>query len=83
MEFPEPVISLSVEPKSKADQDKMGKALQNLLKKIQHSVHILTKKLVKQSSLVWVNFTLISIVDRMKREFKVEANVGAPQVCLP
>ena len=60
MEFPEPVISLSVEPKSKADQDKMGQALQNYKKKIQHSVHIQTKKLVKQLSQVWVSFTLIS-----------------------
>ena len=60
MDFPEPVISLSVEPKSKADQDKMGAALVKFKKKIQHSALILTKKLVKLSSLVWVNFTLIS-----------------------
>ena len=71
---------LAIEPKSKADQDKMGTALQNLQKKILLSELILIKKLVKQSSLVWVNFTLIFIVDRMRREFKVEANVGAPQV---
>ena len=58
MVFPEPVISLSVEPKSKADQDKMGQLLyKNLKKKIQHSVRTLTQKLVKQLSLVWVNFT--------------------------
>ena len=60
MQFPEPVISVAIEPKSKADQDKMGIALQNYLKKIQHSVHIQIRKLVKQSSLVWVSFTLIS-----------------------
>ena len=57
MDFPEPVIQLSVEPKSKADQDKMGIALHKLLKKIQHSELILTQKLVKQLLLVWVNFT--------------------------
>ena len=59
---PEPVIQLMVEPKSKADQDKMGIALQNWLKKIQHSALKLTLKLVKQLSLVWVNFTLTSLL---------------------
>lgn len=60
MEFPEPVISVAIEPKSKADQDKMGTALSKLSEEDQHSVLTLTKKLAKQSSLVWVNFTLIS-----------------------
>ncbi len=60
MEFPEPVISVAIEPKSKADQDKMGTALSKLSEEIQHSVLTLTKKLAKLSSLVWVNFTLIS-----------------------
>lgn len=59
---PEPVIQLMVEPKSKADQDKMGIALQNWLKKIQHSALKQTLKLVKQLSLVWVNFTLTSLL---------------------
>ena len=56
IEVPEPVIQLMVEPKTKADQDK------NLPKKIQHSVLKLTLKLVKQLSLVWVNFTLMSLL---------------------
>ena len=62
IEVPEPVIQLMVEPKSKADQDKMGIALQNWLKKIQHSALKQTLKLVKQLSLVWVNFTLTSLL---------------------
>ena len=49
MEFPEPVIHVAIEPKSKAGQEKMGIALAKLLKKIQHLKHIQTKKLVKQS----------------------------------
>ena len=57
MEFPEPVIQVAIEPKSKADQDKMGVALQNYLKKILLSVLKQTWKQAKQSSLVWVNFT--------------------------
>ena len=81
IEVPEPVIQLMVEPKTKADQDKMAIGLQkNLLKKIQHSVLKLTLKLVKLLSLVWVNFTLMSLLTVLKREHKVEANVGAPQV---
>lgn len=59
---PEPVIQLMVEPKSKADQDKMGIALQNLLKKIQHSALKQTLKLVKQLSQVRVSFTLMSLL---------------------
>ncbi len=56
------------------------KLLQNLQKKILHSVLIQIRKQVRQSLLVWVSFTLEIIVDRLLREFKVEANVGAPQV---
>ena len=62
IEVPEPVIQLMVEPKTKADQDKMGIGLQKLAEKIQHSVLKLTLKLVKQLSLVWVNFTLMSLL---------------------
>ena len=59
--FPEPVIQLLVEPKTKADQDKMGIALQKLAEEDPY-IHVLklTLKLVKLLSLVWVNFTLIS-----------------------
>lgn len=57
IEVPEPVIQLMVEPKTKADQDKMGVASKNWLKKIQLSVLKQTQKRVKQLSLVWVNFT--------------------------
>lgn len=80
MEFPEPVISIAVEPKTKADQEKMGLALGRLAKE-------------DPSFRVWIdeesNQTIIAgmgelhleiIVDRMKREFNVEANVGKPQV---
>ena len=62
IEVPEPVIQLMVEPKTKADQDKMLSVFKNLLKKIQHSVLKLTLKLVKLLSLVWVNFTLMSLL---------------------
>ena len=80
MEFPEPVISLSVEPKSKADQDKMGQALQKLQEE---------DPTFRAHTDVETGETIISgmgelhldiLVDRMKREFHVEANVGAPQV---
>jgi elongation factor G len=80
MEFPEPVISLSVEPKSKADQDKMGQALQKLQEE---------DPTFRAHTDVETGETIISgmgelhldiLVDRMKREFNVEANVGAPQV---
>ncbi|MEK3806537.1 MULTISPECIES: elongation factor G [unclassified Metabacillus] len=80
MEFPEPVISLSVEPKSKADQDKMSTALSKLSEE---------DPTFKAHTDTETGQTIISgmgelhldiIVDRMRREFKVEANVGAPQV---
>ncbi len=80
MEFPEPVIEVAVEPKSKADQEKMGVALSRLAAE---------DPSFKVSSNVETGQTIIKgmgelhleiIVDRMKREFKVDANVGAPQV---
>ncbi len=80
MEFPEPVIELAIEPKTKAGQGKWVKLLQNLQKKILLSVLILIRKQVRQSSLVWVSFIWISSLTVLLREFKVEANVGAPQV---
>jgi elongation factor G len=78
--FPEPVISVAIEPKTKADQEKMGLALQKLAEE---------DPTFRVSSDEEINQTLISgmgelhleiLVDRMKREFKVEANVGRPQV---
>ncbi len=81
MDFPEPVISVAVEPKTKADQEKMGIALGKLAQEDpSFRVCILMKNQVKLLFLVWVSYILIFIVDRMKREFKVEANVGKPQV---
>ncbi|HDT7591725.1 TPA: elongation factor G [Enterococcus faecium] len=80
MEFPEPVIQVAIEPKSKADQDKMGVALQKLSEE---------DPTFRAETNVETGETIISgmgelhldiIVDRMRREFKVEANVGAPQV---
>ncbi|RDW18553.1 elongation factor G [Oceanobacillus chungangensis] len=80
MEFPAPVISVAIEPKTKADQDKMGIALSKLAEE---------DPTFKTETNVETGQTIISgmgelhldiIVDRMKREFKVEANVGAPQV---
>ncbi|MCB5954771.1 elongation factor G [Enterococcus sp. CWB-B31] len=80
IEFPEPVIQVAVEPKSKADQDKMGVALQKLAEE---------DPSFRVESNVETGETVISgmgelhldvLVDRMRREFKVEANVGAPQV---
>ena len=80
MEFPEPVIGVAIEPKTKADQDKMGIALAKLAEE---------DPTFKTETNVETGQTIISgmgelhldiIVDRLKREFKVEANVGAPQV---
>lgn len=78
--FPEPVISLAIEPKTKADQEKMGLALQRLAEedptfkiKVNHETG---------QTIIWGmgELHLDVLVDRMKREFKVDANVGAPQV---
>jgi elongation factor G len=80
MEFPEPVISLSVEPKTKADQDKMGMALA----KLQEEDPTFRAHTDQETGEVIIagmgELHLDVLVDRMKREFKVEANVGAPQV---
>jgi elongation factor G len=80
MEFPEPVISVAVEPKTKADQEKMGIALQKLAKE-DPSFRVQTDEESGQTIISGMGeLHLDIIVDRMKREFKVEANVGAPQV---
>ena len=80
MEFPEPVIHLSVEPKSKADQDKMTTALQKLQEE-DPTFHARTDQETGQVIIGGMGeLHLDIIVDRMRREFKVEANVGAPQV---
>ncbi|RXJ03035.1 elongation factor G [Anaerobacillus alkaliphilus] len=80
MQFPEPVISLSVEPKSKADQDKMGMALSKLAEE-DPTFKTHTDEETGQTIIAGMGeLHLDIIVDRMRREFKVEANVGAPQV---
>ena len=80
MQFPEPVIQLSVEPKSKADQDKMGQALQKLQEE-DPTFRAHTDQETGQTIIAGMGeLHLDIIVDRMRREFKVEANVGAPQV---
>ena len=80
MEFPEPVISVAVEPKTKADQEKMGIALQRLAKE-DPSFRVSTDQESGQTIISGMGeLHLEIIVDRMKREFKVEANVGKPQV---
>ncbi|WP_318616150.1 elongation factor G [Sporosarcina sp. YIM B06819] len=80
MEFPEPVISLSVEPKTKADQDKMGMALA----KLQEEDPTFRAHTDQETGEVIIagmgELHLDVLVDRMRREFNVEANVGAPQV---
>ena len=80
MEFPDPVITLSVEPKTKADQEKMGIAL-NRLSAEDPSFRVSTDHESGQTIIAGMGeLHLDIIVDRMRREFKVEANVGAPQV---
>jgi len=80
MEFPEPVISVAVEPKSKADQDKMGHALGKLAQE-DPSFRVHTDEESGQTIISGMGeLHLDIIVDRMKREFKVEANIGKPQV---
>ena len=80
MEFPDPVISVAVEPKTKADQEKMGLALQRLAKE-DPSFRVSTDQESGQTIIAGMGeLHLEIIVDRMKREFKVEANVGKPQV---
>jgi elongation factor G len=80
MEFPEPVISVAVEPKTKVDQEKMGFALQRLAKE-DPSFRVHTDPESGQTIIEGMGeLHLEIIVDRMKREFKVDANVGKPQV---
>ncbi|WP_312242292.1 elongation factor G [Pantoea sp.] len=80
MEFPDPVISLSIEPKTKGDQEKMGIALQRLAAE-DPSFHLHTDQESGQSIISGMGeLHLEIIVDRMKREFGVEANIGRPQV---
>lgn len=80
IEFPEPVIDIAVEPKSKADQEKMGIALSKLAEE-DPSFKTYTDQETGQTIIAGMGeLHLDVIVDRMKREFKVEANVGKPQV---
>lgn len=80
MEFPEPVISVAVEPKTKADQEKMGIALSKLAQE-DPSFRVRTDEESSQTIISGMGeLHLEIIVDRMKREFNVEANVGKPQV---
>jgi len=80
MEFPEPVISVAVEPKTKADQEKMGVALGKLAQE-DPSFRVHTDEESGQTIISGMGeLHLDIIVDRMRREFNVEANVGAPQV---
>ncbi|GIX31529.1 MAG: elongation factor G 1 [Porticoccaceae bacterium] len=80
MEFPEPVISVAVEPKSQADQEKMGIALSKLAQE-DPSFRVRTDEETGQTIISGMGeLHLDIIVDRMRREFKVEANIGKPQV---
>ncbi len=78
--FPEPVISLAIEPKTKADEDKLGIALQKLAEE-DPTFQVKTDENTGQTQISGMGeLHLEVLVDRMKREFKVEANVGRPQV---
>ena len=80
MEFPEPVISVAVEPKSKADQEKMGVALGKLAQE-DPSFRVKTDEETGQTIIAGMGeLHLDIIIDRMRREFSVEANIGKPQV---
>ncbi|MEP5578524.1 MAG: elongation factor G [Nitratireductor sp.] len=80
MEFPEPVIEIAIEPKTKADQEKMGVAL-NKLAAEDPSFRVKSDEESGQTNIAGMGELHLDIlVDRMKREFKVEANIGAPQV---
>jgi elongation factor G len=80
MEFPEPVIQVAVEPKTKGDQEKMGLALSRLAQE-DPSFRVFSDEESGQTIIAGMGeLHLDIIVDRMRREFKVEANVGAPQV---
>lgn len=80
MEFPDPVIAIAVEPKTKSDQEKMGIALQKLAQE-DPSFQVRTDEETGQTIMSGMGeLHLDVLVDRMKREFNVEANIGAPQV---
>ncbi len=80
MEFPEPVIHIAIEPKTKSDQEKMGMALGKLVQE-DPSLRVRTDEETGQVIISGMGeLHLEIIVDRLKREFKVEANIGAPQV---
>lgn len=79
MDFPEPVIQLAVEPKSTADQEKMGLALSKLASE-DPSLRVFTNESGQTNIAGMGELHLEIIVDRMRREFKVEANIGAPEV---
>ena len=80
MDFPEPVIELAIEPKTKADQEKMGMGIARLVAE-DPSLRVKTDQESGQTVIAGMGeLHLEIIVDRLKREFKVEANVGAPQV---
>ncbi len=80
MKFPEPVISVAIEPKTKADQDKLGAAMQKLSEE-DPTFHVRSDAETNQTVISGMGeLHLEVLVDRMKREFKVEANVGRPQV---
>ncbi len=80
LEFPEPVINLAVEPKSKADQDKLGQGLQRLAEE-DPPIKVFTDAETGQTIIAGMGeLHLEIIVDRLLREFKVEANIGKPQV---
>ena len=78
--FPEPVISLAIEPKTKNDQEKMGFALQRLAE--EDPTFKIKSNLETNQTIIWGmgELHLEILVDRMHREFNVDANVGAPQV---
>src|SRR5690625_4917871 len=80
MDFPEPVISVAIEPKTKADQDKMGEALAKLAEEDPTFVTETNQETGQTIISGMGELHLDVIVDRLKREFKVDANVGAPQV---
>ena len=80
MEFPDPVISVAIEPKTKADQEKMGEALSKLSEE-DPTFKVSTNEETGQTIISGMGeLHLEIIIDRMKREFRVEANVGKPQV---
>lgn len=80
MEFPEPVIEVAVEPKTAADQEKMGLAISRLVAE-DPSLRVKTDQETNQTVLAGMGeLHLEIIIDRMRREFKIEANIGAPQV---